>query len=135
MAFFEWEEKFSVLVPPMDAQHKKLVDIVNRFFEASKLPPNKERNGKLLNELIGYTLTHFAEEEKFMESIAFPGLNEHKMLHKALVARATEVKKEFDAGTGAIQQEVLNFLKSWLLTHIQGQDKKYGQHAASKKAS
>lgn len=135
MAFFDWDNKFSVSVDAMDTQHKKLVDLVNRFFEASKQPPNKDKSGKLLNELINYTLTHFAEEEKYMESIKFPGLVEHKMLHKALVTRATEVKKEFDAGNGAIQQEVLNFLKSWLMTHIQGQDMKYGQHAKAKKAA
>ena len=135
MAFFDWTDKFSVAVPAMDTQHKKLVDIINRFFEASKETPNKEKNGKLLNELINYTVTYIVEEEKFMESTGFPGLVEHKMLHKALVARATEVKRDFDAGTGVIQQEVLNFLKSWLMTHIQGQDMKYGQHAKTKKAA
>lgn len=125
--FFIWETKFSVFVPTMDAQHKKLVELVDRFFSASKLSPDKARNGKLLAELIDYTVIHFEEEEKYMAAIGFSGLREHKMFHKALVARAQEVKKEFEAGEGVIQQEVLNFLKCWLVTHIQCRDKMYSQ--------
>lgn len=137
MAFFEWDDKkLSLGVVAMDNQHKNLVKIVNRFYDASQQPPNKAANGKLLGELIQYTVTHFTEEEKYMESIKYPGLTEHKFQHKGLVTRALEVKKAFEAGTGAIDQEVLNFLKSWLMTHIQGHDMKYSQYVgATKKAA
>ena len=136
MSFMEWDDsKFGLGVSAMDNQHKNLIKLINRYFDASKQPPNKTANSKLLDELIQYTVTHFADEEKYMESIKYPGLTEHKFQHKGLVTRALEVKKAFDAGNGAIDQEVLNFLKSWLMTHIQGHDMKYSKHAAGKKAA
>jgi hemerythrin-like metal-binding protein len=108
---------------------------VNRFNDASKEVADKTKNTQLLNELIQYTLTHFSDEEKFMESIGYPGINEHKMQHKWLVTRVTEFKAEFDAGTGKIDQKILIFLKSWIMNHIQSDDIKYGNHANQKKKS
>ncbi len=40
-----------------------------------------------------------------------------------------EVQKKYKAGdTGTLSMEVMNFLKRWLVTHIQGSDKKYAPH-------
>lgn len=136
MSFFNWDLRtFSVSVPEMDSQHEKLVAIVNQIYDASKRPPNKPENGKLLGELMKYTLTHFHDEEKYMKSIGYPQLDEHKAQHKELVGNATKAKITFDSGDGTINPELLNFLKNWLMSHIQGHDKKYGAFSKTKKAA
>jgi hemerythrin len=33
MAFFDWEEKYSVGVKKLDAQHKKLFELVSAFYD------------------------------------------------------------------------------------------------------
>ena len=130
MAFFDWNDKqYSVSVSAMDHQHKNLVRIINAIYDASNQPPNQAATSELLDELIQYTVSHFAEEEKFMESIQYPALIEHKMQHQGLITRAGEVKKAFKAGDGTVELGVLNFLKTWLITHIQGHDMKYGEYS------
>ncbi len=60
-----------------------------------------------------------------MQESNYEGLDEQKRLHAALLSQVGEIYAKFKSGT-ALSQEVLSFLKSWLVNHIQGQDKRYG---------
>ena len=62
-----------------------------------------------------------------MESIGFPGLREHKYIHKSLLDQVTDHKLKFEA-SGVLSNEFFAFLKVWLKAHICGIDMKYGQH-------
>ncbi len=120
-----WSKSYSVGVSQMDSEHQRLVDLINSLYAAMRAGRSKDAIGSILDELISYTATHFAHEEKLMREADYDGLDEQKQSHEALVAQALEIQKKFRNGT-ALGQEVMNFLKSWLVNHIQGSDKKYG---------
>lgn len=82
--------------------------------------------GGVFQSLVDYTETHFADEERMMEANGYPDILRHKAAHKYLICRVIELKKEFLEGNGVLSVSVLNFLRDWLTTHIQGEDKKYG---------
>jgi len=79
----------------------------------------------VLDELIDYTKTHFAHEESLMQKTGYEGFDTQKRSHVELVNQALEIQKKFRNGT-ALGQEVMTFLKNWLINHIQGLDKQYG---------
>lgn len=62
-----------------------------------------------------------------MEQAAYPDYPAQKAAHEALVERLMEIRDKFIAGT-ALSQEVMTFLKGWLIGHIQGMDSKYGPY-------
>ena len=62
-----------------------------------------------------------------------PDLAAHKKEHVGLTDQVLEVQKKYKAGsTSTLSLEVLNFLKNWLIKHIQGTDKKYGPYLNGK---
>jgi hemerythrin-like metal-binding protein len=109
----------------MDNEHKRLIDIINNLYVAMRSGRSKEAIGSILDELIDYTKTHFAHEERLMQDAGYSGFDEQKRSHVALVSQIVEIQQKYRSGT-ALGQEVMTFLKDWLVNHIQGLDKKYG---------
>ena len=126
MAFFNWDAKFSVGVASVDEQHKKLVGMVNTLYDAMQVGKANDVIGKLLSDLITYTKTHFADEEKLMQTNGYPDFAAHKQLHDALTKQVIATEQAFKAGKAPSAVELGKFLKDWLINHIQGTDKKYG---------
>jgi hemerythrin len=126
MAIMEWSPTFSVKIKKFDDQHKKLVDLVNQLHDAMKAGQGNAMLGVVLQSLISYTATHFKEEEQIMQTHAYPDLARHKSEHEKLVKQVLDLQKKFQAGGGVLTMTVMSFLKEWLITHIQGEDKKYG---------
>ena len=126
MALIAWNDSYSVKVKKFDDQHKKLVDMLNELHDAMKVGKGKDVLGKVLDRLIQYTATHFAEEEKVMKQHNFTDYERHKIEHNKLVAQVLDVQKQFNSGNATLTTAVLGFLKDWLQKHIQGEDMKYG---------
>jgi hemerythrin len=127
MPLMEWSEKLSVGIKQFDDEHKRLVGMLNDLFDAVNSGRGKDVLGSILDGLISYTRTHFANEERYMEQFKFPGLTTHKAEHEALTRQVLDVQAKYRAGQAAmLSMEVLNFLKNWLLKHIMGSDKSYG---------
>jgi len=55
-------------------------------------------------------------------------LARHKSEHEKLVKQVIDLQAKFQAQAmgGVLTMTVMSFLKDWLVTHIQGEDKKYG---------
>lgn len=120
-----WSRSYSVGVKQMDDEHKRLIDIINNLYAAMRGGRSRDAIGTILDELIDYTKTHFGREEKIMQEIGYSGFDEQKREHIALIKQVEEIQSKYRAGN-ALGQEVMAFLKSWLINHIQGLDKKYG---------
>jgi hemerythrin len=132
MALMAWNSTLSVKIKQFDDQHKKLVDMVNELHDAMKEGKGSAVLGKILNGLISYTASHFSEEERIMSQHSFPGLALHKAEHDKLVKHVLELQEKFKAGKAILTSDVMNFLKDWLVKHIQGDDKKYGEYLSAK---
>jgi len=120
-----WSRSYSVGVTQMDNEHQRLIDIINNLYAAMRSGRSKDAIGSVLDELIEYTKTHFAHEEGLMQKTGYEGFDVQKRSHVELVNQVLEIQQKFKDGT-ALGQEVMTFLKNWLINHIQGLDKKYG---------
>jgi hemerythrin len=128
----EWNQTYSVSVKKFDDQHKKLIELLNQLHDAMKAGDGNTMLGITLQSLISYTGTHFSEEEKLMQANGYPDFAAHKAQHDALVKQVLELQKKYQSGGGVMTMTVMSFLKDWLTKHIQGVDKKYGQHFNAK---
>jgi len=133
MSLMTLTEKMSVGVKQLDDDHKKLVDMLNRLYDAVSAGRGKDALGPILDGLIDYTKIHFGHEEALFTKTGYAVAAEHRKEHDALTKHVLDVQAKFKAGASAILSlEVMNFLKNWLVNHIQGSDKKYGPHLNAK---
>jgi hemerythrin-like metal-binding protein len=133
MPIMQWNEKMSVGVAALDNDHKKLVDLVNQLYDAIQAGKGNDALGKILDGLINYTVFHFKNEEQLFAKTGYPASEGHKKEHEDLTKQVLAVQAKFKSGAaGTLTLEVMNFLRNWLITHIQGSDKKYGPHLNGK---
>lgn len=126
MPFLTWSNEYSVGVRAADNQHTNLFNILNDLHDAMKNGQGQKAASTLLRKLVDYTVSHFAAEEKLMESTGYPGLEVHRIQHKALTRQVGEFMARLEKGERAISLDLLDFLRDWLKNHIQGDDKAYG---------
>ncbi len=127
---FEWNDRYKLDILVMDKEHKILIDSMNSFLDA--LNSNKlQEIQNSFSRLADYTLKHFTDEEKYMASIDYPELENHKLIHQDLINQILIYKDEFETGN-VNKNNISNFLKDWLAYHIVGQDKKYAKYSRSK---
>ncbi len=133
MPLMEWNDKLSVGITQFDNEHKRLVAMVNDLFDGVQAGRGKDVLGPVLDGLITYTKTHFANEERYMQQHSFPEFAAHKAEHDALTKQVMDVHTKYQAGASAVlSMEVMNFLKNWLVKHIMGSDKAYTPFMNSK---
>jgi len=126
MALINWEEKFQVNLNLIDNQHKKLVDILNRLHESMSKGKGNEVLESVIKDLITYTKTHFADEEKLMIENKYSQYDSHFIEHSNFIVKVEQVYNDFSAGKIGLSMELMYFLKNWLLNHIMVVDKKFG---------
>ncbi|MEA1973448.1 MAG: bacteriohemerythrin [Candidatus Cloacimonadota bacterium] len=126
MAFIDWtDEKYSVKIKEIDAQHQQLVHLTNELYEGIKTRKAKEILEGLLDELIEYTANHFGTEEKYFDKWGYKDTQSHKATHKQFVDEVLQFKADYLAGKLFLSKKIMAFLKDWLVKHIQGDDQKY----------
>jgi PAS domain S-box-containing protein/hemerythrin-like metal-binding protein len=129
-----WDDAYSVGVAAMDAQHKKLVGMINRLAEchAARSSGRSDAFHEVLSQMCDYTQVHFESEEDYLQRIGYPQLADHKVEHDAFVGKMTAFSM---AATDGVQDEaaVHRYLKGWLLSHILESDMQYRAFVQSRK--
>ncbi len=125
MAFITWNRDLSVKIDSIDDQHKKLIELINDFYENIKNRSNNESISKLLRGMNQYTVEHFDIEEELMKKYGYPDLTVHKKEHDKFVTKVTELEEKFNSGKVIVSFEITSFLKDWWKNHIQVVDQKY----------
>src|ERR1044072_3904131 len=126
MLLVEWNNSFSVQNADMDMQHQQLFGLLNQLHDAMGHGKGREILPVIFEELIQYTKNHFASEELLMQKHNYPGLVMHKGQHEDLIVQVSSLQKQFLAGDFSASMQTRDFLKQWLIEHIQRSDQKYG---------
>jgi hemerythrin-like metal-binding protein len=127
MALIVWDARLETGHAAIDDQHKSLVEILNRLHTAMKQGRGKAELEGILVFLKDYTVTHFGMEEGLMAKHGYAGGDRHRAIHAELVRQVADLVTRFQAGTGMLTLEVMNFLEDWLVKHIQAEDYAFAQ--------
>ncbi len=132
MAYFNWTDDLSVKIPTIDEQHKKLIGMINDFYDSFKSGQNKEKLVELVSGLKDYTSYHFSTEEDLLTQHGYPGFDNHKEQHVAFVEKVDDFHQRMESGKLLVSLEVTNFLKDWLTSHIKKTDHEYSSFLVDK---
>ncbi len=118
MDFIVWDEKYSVSHKIIDTQHKHLFSLIAQLNTANKIGRSKDILIKFLEELTAYAITHFREEEAYIEMHSLPGLRQQKREHQDFMKKIADFKRDYSLNETALVSNVLEYLKKWLTEHI-----------------
>jgi hemerythrin len=127
MALIEWNSSLSVGIELIDNQHKKLVALINDLNEAMKLGKGSTIIKNIIDELISYTISHFATEEKYFKQFNYADTQVHVAEHEAFVRKVSDFVDDLNEARLSLSISVMNFLRDWLKNHIMVVDKKYAE--------
>jgi hemerythrin len=65
-ATFVWDDSCVVGRRVIDAQHMRLVAMINNLHDATLFGGGQKKISRTLDDLLGYTQAHFAVEERLM---------------------------------------------------------------------
>lgn len=130
--FVEWKDDYSVGIDSIDQQHKKLLNLINQLQTAVDYSTGDEFEREALDELVDYTKTHFTYEEGLMRDNDYPDYEPHKAQHEKMFKKVGEVLAEYEQDQDTAMANAAEYLKDWLINHINGTDKEYSSYLIGK---
>lgn len=132
---FIWDQgSLGINIQEMDAEHRQLVDLMNRLHQLYDAGAPTDAQGKAFAALANFTERHFQHEEGYMRSIGYAGLIVHQGVHRHLLDKLNDHARAFKQ-TGRFGDDLFVFLHMWLRAHICGIDTKYAAHALARKVA
>ena len=99
MAFLNWTDSLSVKINSIDEQHKKLIGLINSFYEQVSHRTNDENISILIKGMREYTQMHFNYEERYMRQFNYPDYIIHKKEHDMFISKVAAVEEKVNKGT------------------------------------
>ena len=121
----EWDDKYSVGISKIDDEHKQFINIINNAIATNEHNDDPEELKKLLHSITMYAINHFSTEETYMIEFNYPEYQYHKEEHHDFSRKVIAYCERVNDGDSQISNEILEYLKRWLINHIQVTDKKY----------
>lgn len=127
-AIITWRSEYNINNFKIDAEHQKLFSIAREAILVSKLIKEDDIKLKLkdiVSKLFNYVRIHFSNEEKYMESLSYPEIEQHISLHKNMTSMLTNLISNLNNITlKEIENSLYKFIEEYFIRHIVLEDKK-----------
>ncbi len=130
--YVTWKDVYSVGIEAIDADHQKLLHLVNQFQTAVYYRTGEEFEQEALDELVNYTKTHFKREEQLLIEHDYPELEAHIVEHQSMLKQVDDLMSSYSEDRRKTMQQGADFLRNWLINHINGTDQEYSQFLLDK---
>lgn len=124
---YQWDDRYRIGEPTIDAQHQKLFQICERIMKILK-DGNEARNQRAVAEAVkylkNYTIEHFIHEEDFQQAIGYEKFEKHSQKHEDFKQTVLDEEARLEA-SGFAPEDVERFVEivnNWLVNHIMGSD-------------
>lgn len=126
MVLAGWDESYSVGNALLDSDHHILLNLLNQLDDAIDTGQSRDVVGSVINVLTEYVEHHFQREEAMLTEAGYPDCEHHFVEHRTLEGRFREIRSRWASGDRQVLgEEVMEFLKNWLTSHILVSDKAY----------
>lgn len=130
--FMIWNDKLSVEIEALDADHKRMLAVVNELYEAILTGKGKEAVAHVLDSLVEHVNSHFAAEESLFLQSDYPGAAKHLAEHRVFRSRLMELRELGRGAAPAPALELMVFVKDWLFDHVIHCDHEYVPYVTCK---
>ena len=129
-----WSDDLTVQDSTIDGQHKELISGLNDFLRGMISGDTTNKMDSIIKKLNDYVVFHFSDEEEFLEKNGYPGLMDHKKIHRAFVDRLKELSQQYysEGGSPELVALIQKDIALGLIRHIYNVDMKFKQYFESR---
>lgn len=120
----DWSDNLDIGIEEINRQHQTLLHLVNELHHLLHNNYGLASIKRVVQGLIDYTANHFTYEETLFDQVEYSQNQQHKEKHKKLVKEVLEFQRRVEKGE-EVGDELMQFLKNWLVQHIMREDKAY----------
>jgi hemerythrin-like metal-binding protein len=106
MSVIKWRDSYDTGIDQFDREHHKIVELINTMFVAIRDKSGREVIEKVSDDVLSYTVYHFANEEQMMEITGYPEFDQHVAEHVRLRQEAekfqTIISTSFPVGVNEL---------------------------------
>ncbi len=128
----DWVAELETGIDEIDKQHKVLVRMINNLHQAILKDETESAIKMIVHDMVVYVQMHFQTEEDLMDKYDYPLMALHKQEHSKFVAKTLDFKEASDRSEENISYKVMDYLQSWLVSHILDTDKNLGRYLLGK---
>jgi hemerythrin len=131
---YQWDSSLETGYDQVDNQHKQLIVALNSLIEASQSGQGDKAVMQTVDFLTGYTIKHFADEEKLQQKYDYPDFLNHKRIHDEFKVTVKDMTDRLikEGPTSELVAEVSAAVGAWLLNHIKGDDFRMAAYVKAK---
>jgi len=118
MAYFDWTPDYDLGIAELDRQRRRLLEIVNRLYEAVEQNCPKFVVQGVMCDLVSYVEIHLAYKERMMQRMNFPGRESHRARHKVLTKELKSFETALAGGGATVSTELKNQVRDWLTDRL-----------------
>lgn len=122
-----WKDEYNIGVDTIDKEHRRLFKIINKLFEFGE---EEKKSQWACQEGIKFfkdhAMKHFGEEEKYMRSVNYEGLEMHRHIHQGFRLKtlpALEDELERNNYSPEAVKHFLGVCAGWLIGHTLTEDR------------
>ncbi len=130
--FVTWKDEYSVGIESIDNDHRKLLNLINQLQTAVYYQTGRQFEQEALKALVDYTKTHFDREEKLMSDHDYPGFENHQFEHHKMIVKVEQFVTTYQKEGHKVIKDIAEFLRHWLINHINKTDKAYSSYLRDK---
>lgn len=123
---YEWCADFETGVEIIDKEHRQLFKIINKLFSLKNSGKDSQwtcQEG--IKFFKTHAMTHFADEEKYMEKIGYDKLEQHRKIHEGFRENMLPTLERELEQSNYSEEAVSHFLgvcSGWLIGHTLTED-------------
>lgn len=127
-------KRFEIGIAEIDAQHWRLFGLLGEMRKWSRSEFEHQAIVDILSALDEYALIHFSVEESVMRMLHYPHTAAHIAEHKKFADRLHVFRYQFlkKGRDGDIDIDIVAFIESWLVEHIDRSDRAYVDYFLAK---
>jgi hemerythrin-like metal-binding protein len=128
MALIRPQGLYMTEITEIDRQHIELIDTLNDLYESMKIGGSAQKIEGIISFLLRYGKEHMDSEEELFEEARYPGKELHSREHSFFKSKVEEFSAKYHSGEKGLAQNLLSFLRTWIVEHISEEDRKFGEY-------
>ena len=120
-----WNVLYELDIPAIDRQHMHFFKIFDKFNALDHINLDYDVIKTYIDELEKYTKMHFQTEESLLKMSNYVEFGQHVEQHQIFTKKIDEFKIAYGYGNHLLLEQIISFMRKWLIVHISEVDRKY----------